>query len=142
MTQLRNRSHSVDFHENIFAMGHMPSGQRENCDGLIALLIGIVTAVIGVVYFAIYGFWNHSAWVYLILDVIVIFLLFHFFDSFGLSDFVFKNLLSSVIVALGVLAVQVGWDVMAVVGYTIASLFIAIMIKNMDCDNTYKNGLR
>ena len=125
-------------HAPPLALLTMPGAEgSDNCDGFFALLIGVVTAVIGVVYFAIYGFWNHSAWVYLILDVILIDLLHRFSVSF--SDFFLKNLLSSAIVALGVLAVQVGWDVMAVVGCTIVSLFIALIIKNMDCDNTNKN---
>jgi hypothetical protein len=43
--------------------------------------------------------------------------------------FLGRNFSSCVIVALGVLAVQVGWDVKAVAGYTIASLFIVIVMK-------------
>ena len=105
------------------------SGSGGSCDGIFSMLIGSLTAVIGVVYFAIYGFWNHSAWVYLILDLIFIIFILIPLCFVCFESFIVLNFLSFVIVALGVLAVQVGWDVNVVGGCTIASLIIVIVMK-------------
>ena len=92
-----------------------------NRDGLFSCIIGCLAAMIGFVYFVIYGFWNHSVWQYLIVDLSFIFLLSRFSFCFSYIE---KNFLPSVIVVLGVVAVQAGGDVKT----TIAIVFSAIMI--------------